>query len=306
MKFYIISIILNIGFLFIPLIRPASVKSDKIHEKEEVIAVKLDEPEAPQIESAVHNESEKGIEKAELKNSGSRNTEIIEKQTVIEKNNISLTRPKPEEVQKSDRERQKKSVPEPKVQTAVKKMDAQKEGTRQQPKPERQTEQPSAADTSLQTAASKTSSVLKRTDTGNAAGSKSSDTVSVNAPAGGRQGNEGKNSDPGKKAGSVTGTEGKGKSAKNSERDGGQKGGGCTVTGYRSSLKYPPAAMRLNKKGSTSITVTVKVSHGNIVNVSASGSSPFKEAALNEARSRLRVSGEGSCTITKVYTFNLN
>lgn len=290
MKFYIISAILNIGILFIPFAQPIINKINEEKKEEQVITVELDKIEVSQTKATVDMENnEKSNGTAKLKK-GENNTE---KQIVVEKNNNP-----PIKQQKVEKINVEKNT----VQQVVVTKSEKKQKTEQI--------KSTVTNTISQTKINSNSTNVSSTANASNSGNKTGESGKIGKiSTGSIYGSEYGNSTQGKKTGSGIGTKGEGKGLGNSEKSkesGRSKSGGCSVTGYRSTLKYPSAALRLNKKGSTSVTVTVKVSNGNITNVSASGSNPFKDAALSEARSKLRVSGEGSCIITKVYTFNLN
>ena len=295
MKFYIISIILNIMVLFIPAVYYTSSGREKENERKETMTVNLNE-------SLFNDTSEKSGQESEGPVFSGRNKE-----------NTGV-----QEVSASSQPQQNKNiVSNQNMQQNNKKVE--NTSTISQNK----TEQPKVSNSDSKAPVSQNSSlsaVQPSGNTGKTVQSSGNSSGNTNSSVSG-SGNTADASHSGQisgnhaTTGSVNGHSSKG-SGKSSGESGGSKntdvcneGKDFTVS-YNPNLNYPVAAQRLGNKGTVVVMVRFRFnSSGSVSVISASGGSGVFQQEAKSAASRIRVNIKNpdtlKCTISKPFKFEL-
>ena len=309
MKFYIISIILNIMVLFIPVVYYTSSGREKENERNETMTVNLNE-------SVFNDTSEKSGQESEGPVFSGRNKE-----------NTGV-----QEVSTSSQPQQNKNiVSNQNIQQNNKKVE--NTSTISQNK----TEQPKVSNSDSKAPVSQNSSlpaVQPSGNTGKTVQSSGNPLGNTNSPVSGGGNTSGANH-----SGQVSGNHGttgsvNGHSSKGSGKSSGGSGGGSnsgheTDTGsregkntnvcnegkdftvsYNPNLNYPVAAQRLGNKGTVVVMVKFRFnSSGSVSVISASGGSGVFQQDAKNAASRIRVNIKNpdtlKCTISKPFKFEL-
>ena len=310
MKFYIISIILNIMVLFIPVVYYTSSGREKENERNETMTVNLNE-------SVFNDTSEKSGQESEGPVFSGRNKE-----------NTGV-----QEVSTSSQPQQNKNiVSNQNIQQNNKKVE--NTSTISQNK----TEQPKVSNSDSKAPVSQNSSlsaVQPSGNTGKTVQSSGNPSGNTNSSVSG-----GGNTADASHSGQISGNHGttgsvNGHSSKSSGKSSGGSGGGSnsgheTDTGsregkntnvcnegkdftvsYNPNLKYPVAAQRLGNKGTVVVMVRFRFnSSGSVSVISASGGSGVFQQEAKSAASRIRVNIKNpdtlKCTISKPFKFELN
>ena len=295
MKFYIISIILNIMVLFIPVVYYTSSGREKENERKETMTVNLNE-------SVFNDTSEKSGQESEGPVFSGRNKE-----------NTGV-----QEVSTSSQPQQNKNiVSNQNIQQNNKKVE--NTSTISQNK----TEQPKVSNSDSKAPVSQNSSLPAVQPSGNtgktvqSSGNSSGNTNSSVSGSGNTADASHSVQISGNHAttGSVNGHSSKG-SGKSSGESGGSKntdvcneGKDFTVS-YNPNLNYPVAAQRLGNKGTVVVMVRFRFnSSGSVSVISASGGSGVFQQEAKSAASRIRVNIKNpdtlKCTISKPFKFEL-
>ena len=295
MKFYIISIILNIMVLFIPVVYYTSSGREKENERNETMTVNLNE-------SVFNDTSEKSGQESEGPVFSGRNKE-----------NTGV-----QEVSASSQPQQNKNiVSNQNMQQNNKKVE--NTSTISQNK----TEQPKVSNSDSKAHVSQNSSLSAVQPSGNtgktvqSSGNSSGNTNSSVSGSGNTSdaSHSGQISGNHATTGSVNGHSSKG-SGKSSGESGGSKntdvcneGKDFTVS-YNPNLNYPVAAQRLGNKGTVVVMVRFRFnSSGSVSVISASGGSGVFQQEAKSAASRIRVNIKNpdtlKCTISKPFKFEL-
>ena len=309
MKFYIISIILNIMVLFIPVVYYTSSGREKENERKETMTVNLNE-------SLFNDTSEKSGQESEGPVFSGRNKE-----------NTGV-----QEVSASSQPQQNKNiVSNQNIQQNNKKVE--NTSTISQNK----TEQPKVSNSDSKAPVSQNSSlpaVQPSGNTGKTVQSSGNPLGNTNSSVSGG-GNTSGASHSGQVSGNhATSSSGNGHSGTASGKSSGGSGGGSnsghgTDTGsregkntnvcnegkdftvsYNPNLKYPIAAQRLGNKGTVVVMVKFRFnSSGSVSVISASGGSGVFQQDAKNAASRIRVNIKNpdtlKCTISKPFKFEL-
>ena len=296
MKFYIISIILNIMVLFIPAVYYTSSGREKENERKETMTVNLNE-------SLFNDTSEKSGQESEGPVFSGRNKE-----------NTGV-----QEVSASSQPQQNKNiVSNQNMQQNNKKVE--NTSTISQNK----TEQPKVSNSDSKAPVSQNSSLSAVQPSGNtgktvqSSGGNSSGNTNSSVSGSGNTADashSGQISGNHATTGSVNGHSSKG-SGKSSGESGGSKntdvcneGKDFTVS-YNPNLNYPVAAQRLGNKGTVVVMVRFRFnSSGSVSVISASGGSGVFQQEAKSAASRIRVNIKNpdtlKCTISKPFKFEL-
>ena len=295
MKFYIISIILNIMVLFIPVVYYTSSGREKENERNETMTVNLNE-------SVFNDTSEKSGQESEGPVFSGRNKE-----------NTGV-----QEVSTSSQPQQNKNI-------------VSNQNTRQNNKKventstisQNKTEQPKVSNSDSKAPVSQNSSlpaVQPSGNTGKTVQSSGNPLGNTNSPVSGGGNTSGANH-----SGQVSGNHGttgsvNGHSSKGSGKSSGESGEGkntnvCNegkdfTVSYNPNLKYPVAAQRLGNKGTVVVMVKFRFnSSGSVSVISASGGSGVFQQDAKNAASRIRVNIKNpdtlKCTISKPFKFEL-
>lgn len=295
MKFYIISIILNIMVLFIPVVYYTSSGREKENERNETMTVNLNE-------SVFNDTSEKSGQESEGPVFSGRNKENTEVQ----------------EVSASSQPQQNKNiVSNQNIQQNNKKVENTSIIS------QNKTEQPKVSNSDSKAPVSQNSSLSAIQPSGNtgktvqSSGNSSGNTNSSVSGSGNTAdaSHSGQISGNHATTGSVNGHNSKG-SGKSSGESGGSKntdvcseGKDFTVS-YNPNLNYPVAAQRLGNKGTVVVMVRFRFnSSGSVSVISASGGSGVFQQEAKSAASRIRVNIKNpdtlKCTISKPFKFEL-
>ena len=296
MKFYIISIILNIMVLFIPVVYYTSSGREKENERNETMTVNLNE-------SVFNDTSEKSGQESEGPVFSGRNKE-----------NTGV-----QEVSASSQPQQNKNiVSNQNIQQNNKKVE--NTSTISQNK----TEQPKVSNSDSKAPVSQNSSlsaVQPSGNTGKTVQSNGNPSGNTNSSVSG-SGNTADASHSGQISGNHATTDSvNGHSSKGSGKSSGESGEGkntnvCNegkdfTVSYNPNLKYPIAAQRLGNKGTVVVMVRFRFnSSGSVSVISASGGSGVFQQEAKSAASRIRVNIKNpdtlKCTISKPFKFELN
>ena len=296
MKFYIISIILNIMVLFIPVVYYTSSGREKENERNETMTVNLNE-------SVFNDTSEKSGQESEGPVFSGRNKE-----------NTGV-----QEVSASSQPQQNKNiVSNQNMQQNNKKVE--NTSTISQNK----TEQPKVSNSDSKAPVSQNSSlsaVQPSGNTGKTVQSSGNPSGNKNSSVSG-SGNTSGASHSGQVSGNhVTSSSVNGNSGTDSRKSSGESGGSkntdvCNegkdfTVSYNPNLNYPVAAQRLGNKGTVVVMVRFRFnSSGSVSVISASGGSGVFQQEAKSAASRIRVNIKNpdtlKCTISKPFKFELN
>ena len=295
MKFYIISIILNIMVLFIPVVYYTSSGREKKNERNETMTVNLNE-------SVFNDTSEKSGQESEGPVFSGRNKENTEVQ----------------EVSASSQPQQNKNI-------------VSNQNTRQNNKKventstisQNKTEQPKVSNSDSKAPVSQNSSlsaVQPSGNTGKTVQSSGNSSGNTNSSVSG-SGNTADASHSGQisgnhaTTGSVNGHSSKGSGKSSGESGEGKNTNVCNegkdfTVSYNPNLKYPVAAQRLGNKGTVVVMVRFRFnSSGSVSVISASGGSGVFQQEAKSAASRIRVNIKNpdtlKCTISKPFKFEL-
>ena len=295
MKFYIISIILNIMVLFIPAVYYTSSGREKENERKETMTVNLNE-------SLFNDTSEKSGQESEGPVFSGRNKE-----------NTGV-----QEVSASSQPQQNKNI-------------VSNQNTRQNNKKventstisQNKTEQPKVSNSDSKAPVSQNSSlsaVQPSGNTGKTVQSSGNSSGNTNSSVSG-SGNTADASHSGQisgnhaTTGSVNGHSSKGSGKSSGESGEGKNTNVCNegkdfTVSYNPNLKYPVAAQRLGNKGTVVVMVRFRFnSSGSVSVISASGGSGVFQQEAKSAASRIRVNIKNpdtlKCTISKPFKFEL-
>ena len=293
MKFYIISIILNIMVLFIPVVYYTSSGREKENERNETMTVNLNE-------SVFNDTSEKSGQESEGPVFSGRNKE-----------NTGV-----QEVSASSQPQQNKNI-------------VSNQNTRQNNKKvenistisQNKTEQPKVSNSDSKAPVSQNSSlsaVQPSGNTGKTVQSSGNPSGNKNSSVSG-SGNTSGASHSGQVSGNhVTSSSVNGNSGTDSRKSSGESGGSkntdvCNegkdfTVSYNPNLNYPVAAQRLGNKGTVVVMVRFRFnSSGSVSVISASGGSGVFQQEAKSAASRIRVNIKNpdtlKCTISKPFKF---
>ena len=295
MKFYIISIILNIMVLFIPVVYYTSSGREKENEQNETMTVNLNE-------SVFNDTSEKSGQESEGPVFSGKNKENTRVQ----------------EVSTSSQPQQNKNiVSNQNIQQNNKKVE--NTSTISQNK----TEQPKVSNSDSKAPVSQNSSlsaVQPSGNTGKTVQSSGNSSGNTNSSVSG-SGNTADASHSGQisgnhaTTGSVNGHSSKGSGKSSGESGEGKNTNVCNegkdfTVSYNPNLKYPVAAQRLGNKGTVVVMVRFRFnSSGSVSVISASGGSGVFQQEAKSAASRIRVNIKNpdtlKCTISKPFKFEL-
>ena len=296
MKFYIISIILNIMVLFIPVVYYTSSGREKENEQNKTMTVNLNE-------SVFNDTSQKSGQESEGPVFSGRNKE----NTGVQKVSAS---PQPQQ--------NKNIVSNQNIQQNNQKVE--NTSTISQNK----TEQPKVSNSDSKAPVSQNSSlsaVQPSGNTGKTVQSNGNPSGNTNSSVSG-SGNTADASHSGQisgnhaTTGSVNGHSSKGSGKSSGESGEGKNTNVCNegkdfTVSYNPNLKYPVAAQRLGNKGTVVVMVRFRFnSSGSVSVISASGGSGVFQQEAKSAASRIRVNIKNpdtlKCTISKPFKFELN
>ena len=297
MKFYIISIILNIMVLFIPVVYYTSSGREKENERKQTMTVNLNE-------SVFNDTSQKSGQESEGSFFSGRNKE-----------NTGV-----QEVSASSQPQQNKNiVSNQNIQQNNKKVE--NTSTISQNK----TEQPKVSNSDSKAPVSQNSSLSAVQPSGNtgktvqSSGGNSSGNTNSSVSGSGNTADashSGQISGNHATTGSVNGHSSKGSGKSSGESGEGKKTNVCNegkdfTVSYNPNLKYPVAAQRLGNKGTVVVMVRFRFnSSGSVSVISVSGGSGVFQQEAKSAASRIRVNIKNpdtlKCTISKPFKFELN
>lgn len=294
MKFYIISIILNIMVLFIPAVYYTSSGREKENERKETMTVNLNE-------SLFNDTSEKSGQESEGPVFSGRNKE-----------NTGV-----QEVSASSQPQQNKNiVSNQNMQQNNKKVENTSAIS------QNKTEQPKVSNSDSKAPVSQNSSLSAVQPSGNTGktvqsnGNPSGNTnSSVSGSGNTADGHSGQISGNHATTGSVNGHSSKGSGKSSGESGEGKNTNVCNegkdfTVSYNPNLNYPVAAQRLGNKGTVVVMVRFRFnSSGSVSVISASGGSGVFQQEAKSAASRIRVNIKNpdtlKCTISKPFKFEL-
>ena len=297
MKFYIISIILNIMVLFIPVVYYTSSGREKENEQNKTMTVNLNE-------SVFNDTSQKSGQESEGSFFSGRNKE-----------NTGV-----QEVSASSQPQQNKNiVSNQNIQQNNKKVE--NTSTISQNK----TEQPKVSNSDSKAPVSQNSSLSAVQPSGNtgktvqSSGGNSSGNTNSSVSGSGNTADashSGQISGNHATTGSVNGHSSKGSGKSSGESGEGKNTNVCNegkdfTVSYNPNLKYPVAAQRLGNKGTVVVMVRFRFnSSGSVSVISVSGGSGVFQQEAKSAASRIRVNIKNpdtlKCTISKPFKFELN
>ena len=295
MKFYIISIILNIMVLFIPAVYYTSSGREKENERKETMTVNLNE-------SLFNDTSEKSGQESEGPVFSGRNKE-----------NTGV-----QEVSASSQPQQNKNiVSNQNMQQNNKKVENTSAIS------QNKTEQPKVSNSDSKAPVSQNSSLSAVQPSGNTGktvqsnGNPSGNTnSSVSGSGNTADGHSGQISGNHATTGSVNGHSSKGSGKSSGESGEGKNTNVCNegkdfTVSYNPNLNYPVAAQRLGNKETVVVMVRFRFnSSGSVSVISASGGSGVFQQEAKSAASRIRVNIKNpdtlKCTISKPFKFELN
>jgi tonB family C-terminal domain len=297
MKFYIISIILNIMVLFIPAVYYTSSGREKENERKETMTVNLNE-------SLFNDTSEKSGQESEGPVFSGRNKE-----------NTGV-----QEVSASSQPQQNKNiVSNQNMQQNNKKVENTSAIS------QNKTEQPKVSNSDSKAPVSQNSSLSAVQPSGNtgktvqSSGGNSSGNTNSSVSGSGNTADashSGQISGNHATTGSVNGHSSKGSGKSSGESGEGKNTNVCNegkdfTVSYNPNLKYPVAAQRLGNKGTVVVMVRFRFnSSGSVSVISVSGGSGVFQQEAKSAASRIRVNIKNpdtlKCTISKPFKFELN
>ena len=295
MKFYIISIILNIMVLFIPVVYYTSSGREKENERNETMTVNLNESvfndtsqkSGQESESPVfsgRNKENTGVQEVSASSQPQQNKNIVSNQNMQQNN---------QKVENTSTISQNKTE-QPKVSNYDSKAHVSQNSSLPAVQPSGNTGK--TVQSSGNSSGNTNSSV---SGSGNTADASHSGQISGNhATTGSVNGHSSKGS------GKSSGESGEGKNTNvcNEGKD-------FTVS-YNPNLNYPVAAQRLGNKGTVVVMVRFRFnSSGSVSVISASGGSGVFQQEAKSAASRIRVNIKNpdtlKCTISKPFKFEL-
>ena len=309
MKFYIISIILNIMVLFIPVVYYTSSGREKENEQNKTMTVNLNESvfndtsqkSGQESEGPVfsgRNKENTGVQKVSASPQPQQNKNIVSNQNIQQNN---------QKVENTSTISQNKTE-QPKVSNSDSKAPVSQNSSLSAVQPSGNTGK--TVQSNGNPSGNTNSSV---SGSGNTAGASHSGQVSGNhgtsssgnGHSGTASGKSSGGSGGGSGGGHGTGTgsgEGKNTNVCNEGKD-------FTVS-YNPNLKYPIAAQRLGNKGTVVVMVRFRFnSSGSVSVISASGGSGVFQQEAKSAASRIRVNIKNpdtlKCTISKPFKFEL-
>ena len=296
MKFYIISIILNIMGLFIPVVYYTSSGREKENERNETMTVNLNE-------SVFNDTSEKSGQESEGPVFSGRNKE-----------NTGV-----QEVSASSQPQQNKNI----VSNQNMQQNNKKVGNTSAIS-QNKTEQPKVSNSDSKAPVSQNSSLSAVQPSGNtgktvqSSGGNSSGNTNSSVSGSGNTADashSGQISGNHATTGSVNGHSSKGSGKSSGESGEGKNTNVCNegkdfTVSYNPNLKYPVAAQRLGNKGTVVVMVRFRFnSSGSVSVISASGGSEVFQQEAKSAASRIRVNIKNpdtlKCTISKPFKFEL-
>ena len=296
MKFYIISIILNIMVLFIPVVYYTSSGREKENERNETMTVNLNE-------SVFNDTSEKSGQESEGPVFSGRNKE-----------NTGV-----QEVSTSSQPQQNKNI----VSNQNMQQNNKKVGNTSAIS-QNKTEQPKVSNSDSKAPVSQNSSLSAVQPSGNtgktvqSSGGNSSGNTNSSVSGSGNTADashSGQISGNHATTGSVNGHSSKGSGKSSGESGEGKNTNVCNegkdfTVSYNPNLKYPVAAQRLGNKGTVVVMVRFRFnSSGSVIVISVSGGSGVFQQEAKSAASRIRVNIKNpdtlKCTISKPFKFEL-
>ena len=309
MKFYIISIILNIMVLFIPVVYYTSSGREKENERNETMTVNLNE-------SVFNDTSEKSGQESEgpvFSGRNKENTEVQEvsassqpqqNKNIISNQNMQQNNQK---VKNTTTISQNKTE-QPKVSNSDSKAHVSQNSSLSAVQPSENTGK--TVQSSGNPSGNTNSSV---SGSGNTSGASHSGQVSGNHGT-----SSSVNGNSGTASGKSSSGSGGGSSSKHETGPGSGEGKNTNVcnegkdftVSYNPNLKYPIAAQRLGNKGTVVVMVRFRFnSSGSVSVISASGGSGVFQQEAKSAASRIRVNIKNpntlKCTISKPFKFEL-
>ena len=309
MKFYIISIILNIMVLFIPVVYYTSSGREKENERNETMTVNLNE-------SVFNDTSEKSGQESEgpvFSGKNKENTRVQEVSTssqpqqnknIVSNQNIQQNNKKVENTSTISQNK----TEQPKVSNSDSKASVSQNSSLPAVQPSGNTGK--TVQSSGNPLGNTNSSV---SGGGNTSGASHSEQVSGNHGTS-SSGNGHNGTASGKSSGGSGGGSNSGHGTDTGSREGKNtnvcnEGKDFTVS-YNPNLKYPIAAQRLGNKGTVVVMVRFRFdSSGSVSVISASGGSGVFQQEAKSAASRIRVNIKNpdtlKCTISKPFKFEL-
>lgn len=297
MKFYIISIILNIMVLFIPVVYYTSSGREKENERNETMTVNLNE-------SVFNDTSEKSGQESEGPVFSGRNKE----NTGVQEVSASFQPQQNKNIVSNQNTRQNNKKVE---NTSIISQD--------------KTEQPKVSNSDSKAPVSQNSSLSAVQPSGNtgktvqSSGGNSSGNTNSSVSGSGNTADashSGQISGNHATTGSVNGHSSKGSGKSSGESGEGKNTNVCNegkdfTVSYNPNLKYPVAAQRLGNKGTVVVMVRFRFnSSGSVSVISVSGGSGVFQQEAKSAASRIRVNIKNpdtlKCTISKPFKFELN
>ena len=309
MKFYIISIILNIMVLFIPVVYYTSSGREKENERNETMTVNLNESvfndtsekSGQESEGPVfsgRNKENTGVQEVSASSQPQQNKNIVSNQNMQQNN---------KKVENTSTISQNKTE-QPKVSNSDSKAPVSQNSSLPAVQPSGNTGK--TVQSSGNPLGNTNSSV---SGGGNTADASHSGQISGNhATTGSVNGHSSKSS--GKSSGGSGGGSNSGHETDTGSREGKNtnvcnEGKDFTIS-YNPNLKYPVAAQRLGNKGTVVVMVRFRFnSSGSVSVISASGGSGVFQQGAKSAASRIRVNIKNpdtlKCTISKPFKFEL-
>ena len=309
MKFYIISIILNIMVLFIPVVYYTSSGREKENERNETMTVNLNESvfndtsekSGQESEGPVfsgRNKENTGVQEVSASSQPQQNKNIVSNQNMRQNN---------KKVENTSTISQNKTE-QPKVSNSDSKAPVSQNSSLPAVQPSGNTGK--TVQSSGNPLGNTNSSV---SGSGNTSGASHSGQVSGNHRTS-SNGNGHNGTASGKSSGGSGGGSNSGHETDTGSREGKNtnvcnEGKDFTVS-YNPNLKYPIAAQRLGNKGTVVVMVRFRFdSSGSVSVISASGGSGVFQQEAKSAASRIRVNIKNpdtlKCTISKPFKFEL-
>ena len=309
MKFYIISIILNIMVLFIPVVYYTSSGREKENEQNKTMTVNLNESvfndtsekseqESEGLVFSGRNKENTGVQEVSASSQPQQNKNIVSNQN-IQQNNKKVENPSTISQNKTE---------QPKVSNSDSKAPVSQNSSLPAVQPSGNTGK--TVQSSGNPSGNKNSSV---SGSGNTSGASHSGQVSGNHGTS-SSGNGHSGTASGKSSGGSGGGSNSGHGTDTGSREGKNtnvcnEGKDFTVS-YNPNLKYPVAAQRLGNKGTVVVMVRFRFnSSGSVSVISASGGSGVFQQDAKNAASRIRINIKNpdtlKCTISKPFKFEL-
>ena len=309
MKFYIISIILNIMVLFIPVVYYTSSGREKENERNETMTVNLNESvfndtsekSGQESEGPVfsgRNKENTGVQEVSTSSQPQQNKNIVSNQNIQQNN---------KKVENTSTILQNKTE-QPKVSNPDSKAPVSQNSSLPAVQPSGNTGK--TVQSSGNPSGNKNSSV---SGSGNTSGASHSGQVSGNHAT-----SSSGNGHSGTASGKSSGGSGGGSNSRHGTDTGSREGKNTNVcnegkdftVSYNPNLNYPVAAQRLGNKGTVVVMVRFRFnSSGSVSVISASGGSGVFQQDAKNAASRIRVNIKNpdtlKCTISKPFKFEL-